>query len=386
MDNSKEQKLKNTIYLIMYIVMGFSSMYYTSMYKAFDWPEWIFAHIPQAIFYTLGFYKIFILDKHSILEYFTIIIFAIFNVITLLITNLQVAFIFFFFVIFAAKDVDYEAFIKPFFIVILSLFLFNFFSSLVGIIPNLDFNGRKCFGIGYPTDFGAYVFYYYLTYSYLTKNHKIIYSLIGISLASFILYYSRARLDFGMILITMVCFIIYDYKKLIFKNKIIKTIIILSPIILMVITAVLAIKFSPENSFIVKLDNVLSSRIYQMNKAYRGYPIPLFGQVLPVNGGGWRTTPLQEEYFFLDNYYAFSLYRFGLVNFLALWGTVVFSIWYAYKKDDIKMVIVFLMLAGTSFVDHHIIELCYNAFFVFSGLAVYEILTIINSKIQIKES
>ena len=378
----KSQDKKTILYTVMYMVMGFSSMYYTSMYKMFDWPEWIFAHIPQAIFYTLGLYKIFILDKHSKSELAVIIIFAVINIITLLVTDLQVAFLFFFFVIFAAKDVDYSVFLKTYFAFILSLFLFNLVSSLVGIIPNLNFDGRMCFGIGYPTDFGAYVFYFFLTYSYLSKKHGILYTIIGVSLASFILYFSRARLDCGMILITVLCFVINEHANNLFENKVIKTVLILSPFILMGITAALALCYNPDKSILVKLDNLLSGRIYLMNKAYREYSVPVFGQVLPVNGRGWSPTSFEGEYFFLDNYYSFSLYRFGIVHFIALWSIVSLSICYGYKINDIKMVLVFLMLAGTSFIDHHIIELCYNAFFVFSGISVFALFDIIDKNMS----
>ena len=237
----------------MYIVMGFSSMYYNSMYKSFEWPIWIFAHIPQAIFYTLGLYKIFILDYHQKKELLLIIIFAIINIITLFETNLEVAFLFFFFAIFAAKDVNYKLFIKYYFIFIVFLFIFIFLSSLVGIIPNLDQGGRKCFGIISPTDFGAYVFYFFLIYSFLTKKHRLSYIIIGFSLALFIIKFSRARLDFGMIIITIISILICDYNKKFFSNRIIKIAVIFSPIILILLTSVLTIMYNDTNIFILKI-------------------------------------------------------------------------------------------------------------------------------------
>ena len=85
-------------------------------------------------------------------------------------------------------DVDMKVVLKTYLIVAGILVLSVFILSLLGAVPNLQYNRegviRNSFGFIYPTDFASHCFYIFLAFSYLLKDKFIwIRSLIGLLLS-----------------------------------------------------------------------------------------------------------------------------------------------------------------------------------------------------------
>ena len=70
-------------------------------------------------------------------------------------------------------DVDMKVVLKTYLIVAGILVLSVFILSLLGAVPNLQYNRegviRNSFGFIYPTDFASHCFYLFLAFSYLLK-------------------------------------------------------------------------------------------------------------------------------------------------------------------------------------------------------------------------
>lgn len=373
LDTSKIKTSSGTIiFSIMYIAMALSSFCFNS--TIFEYiPFWLVAYVPHIIFYTLGVIKIAFIDKHDKKEWLIISIGFLLSIIMLIASNHEVAILFFYFGVFAAKDIDFNQFLKYFFSIILSVFVINTTLAFLGIIPDLVYGKRHSFGISYPTDFAAYIFYLFLIYSCLIKRHNIVYILIGLCLAFFVLHFSVARLDFGMILITLICFVVNDYFKQFYTIKPIKTLIIYSSVILCFIAFTLSLAYSSDNSILEFINNLFSGRFYLSNKAFEILPISLFGTPFSMYGfGGMNPLLATNEYFFLDILYIQLFFRYGIIGFTIIIGSLFFSEVEAYKENNIIIVIAFLMLAITSFVDHHLIELSYNPFYAYTGVMFYK--------------
>ena len=111
-------------------------------------------------------------------------------------------------VILGAKDVRFSRIVRCSFFIGLPILIFAMIASQTGMVEDLVYyrwwgKARHSFGIIYPTDFAAHVFYLMTGYVILRDAKLRWFEYLGIVAASvFVYHFCDARLNTGMILLT----------------------------------------------------------------------------------------------------------------------------------------------------------------------------------------
>ena len=186
------------IYLILFSILLIYQFFFTTMFSI-EWPVIIQTHLRTMIILVLVL-KTAVDEKPSIPE---LLIMAALGLILLISwkNNGGDEIFLCLLTIWGARNIDFKKILKIFFGVILILLIFTLISALTGNVENLIFyqDGRRpriAFGICYPTDFSAYIFYLAVIYCYFRKE-KLKYIETGIiALAGALVYYfCDARLN-----------------------------------------------------------------------------------------------------------------------------------------------------------------------------------------------
>lgn len=279
------------------------------------------------------------------------------------------------FVLIAGSDqVPFEKILKVYLLIVGAIVFLAFAASMLGVIPNLQYETttrgiRNSFGIVYPTDCGAHVFFWMLTFFYLKgKNLKGIHYLFGLLTAWAVYHFCNARIDAGSILMTTVLFGLGNFISCNSKcSRRIKRIWerlwerlgeMVMPL-LAFISILFTYLYSDGNAFWAKMDSTLLSRFKLGKRAFEEYGLKLLGQKITMNGNGGTVNEI-ENYFFLDCSY---------VNLLLTWGMLLFLIVlllfiYSCKKNrkDLHFQYAIALIAVNCMIAHHLMDVAYDPF------------------------
>ena len=262
-------------------------------------------------------------------------------------------------------------------------------ASLCGLIPNLqyeDYRGvRNSFGIVYPTDFAAHIFFLMLAFVFVYwEKLKIYHYIIGLFLSLTVYYFCKTRIDVGCMLLLWLgaavikCLLKNDDK--LSKNKFYKIakkvcgiICIFSMPAAAVIMISLTALYNPSNAIMSKINDFSSDRLALGLEGLKKYSITLFGQSVEMHGYGGSITP-PKEYFFLDCSYLYCLLQYGLVlTALIIGASVVCGI--KYRHSGIFLFITAL-ISLNCMIAHHLPAVEYDIFtaavFASGGLTLSE--------------
>lgn len=229
--------------------------------------------------------------------------------------------------ILGAKDIPAKKIVKTYLCVMGSLLIYTIFSALTGRVENLIYyqegrRARMALGIGYPTDFSAYIFYGILSYIFI-RGKKLRYIELGIIavMGGVVYWVTDARLNTICILMTAAIFVYNKWRNDAAKRKEKvyemcpwwSMLLALSPILCAAFMIVGSCLFPTENKVIALLDRVLNYRFYQGYKAIDIYGFHPWGQDIQLVGFG-GTTEVPKHYFFLGQL-VFEYWD-------AVWGTV----------------------------------------------------------------
>ncbi|AXQ78534.1 hypothetical protein DDV21_005280 [Streptococcus chenjunshii] len=267
-----------------------------------------------------------------------------------------------------AYKIDVRKIITVYLIIIGSIMLLTFISSLLGLIPNLQYirpdTGivRNSFGIIYPTDFAAHVFYLYLfsAYLFLWKRPWLLAG-VGLFTAWFLIRFSDARLDALTVLITGFIFVLIYYLP---KNRLYHKLMswsALATVAAAYLSYYLTVHFNPRQPFYAKVNAQLSGRLSLGKRALDLYGIKPFGQVIEFIGNGGSTDSV-SNYNFVDSSFLKVMLLYGavfIILFIIL--TTIRSIQSVNSKDYYTLAVL-LAVAVNSMVAHHLIEPYYNVF------------------------
>lgn len=279
------------------------------------------------------------------------------------------------FVLIAGSDqVPFEKILKVYLLIVGAIVFLAFAASMLGVIPNLQYETstrgiRNSFGIIYPTDCGAHVFFWMFTFFYLKgKNLRGVHYLFGLITTWAVYHFCNARIDAGSILMTTALFglgnfISYDSKcsrriKRIWERLWERLGGMVMPLLAFV-SILFTYLYSDGNAVLEKMDGTLLARFKLGKQAFEDYGLKLFGQKIPMNGNG-GTLNLVDEYFFLDCSY---------VNILLTWGAILFLIVmilfiYSCKKNrkDLHFQYAIALIAVNCMIAHHLMDVAYNPF------------------------
>lgn len=225
---------------------------------------------------------------------------------------------------------------------------------------------RHSFGSIYPTDFACSILFVLLSFWASLKRSFCVVSVI--LLALFIYFqslYTITRNSELLMVLSIIFIIIYS----LFENRkeqLCHSYLLSIPfkyafLFLAFLSLLLAYLYNDSNPFLVNLDKIFSSRLSLVHSALNTYSLSFWGQYIILFGnGGSMAAP--ETYNFIDSSYCLLLIRYGIVCFF------IFALMYTYtqkrflEQGNLKLSIVFLLIAVHSFTEHHYIEFFYNPF------------------------
>ena len=262
-------------------------------------------------------------------------------------------------------NVDMKVVLRNYVVVAGILVVGVFLLSLIGMIPNLQYNRagviRNSFGFIYPTDFASHCFYLFLAISYLLKD-KFIWtrSLFGVLLSAFIIKYCDARLNALSILLATVIFIYFYYSKE--KKLKIFALFPYSAVIFASIVTYLSYKFSWSNPFLVSVNKLITGRLALGRNAFDTFGVHLFGtrNVQFIGSGGKTESVIGYNY--VDSSYVQMLFTYGIVPVVLLLIIYVVASRKQYKDGQYLLVAILSLIAFNCMIEAFWFVPTYNIF------------------------
>lgn len=262
-------------------------------------------------------------------------------------------------------NVDMKVVLRNYVIVAGILVVGVFLLSLVGMVPNLQYNRagviRNSFGFIYPTDFASHCFYLFLAISYLLKD-KFIWtrSLFGVLLSAFIIKYCDARLNALSILLATVIFIYFYYS----KGKKLKIFALLpySVVVFSSVVTYLSYKFSWSDPFLVSINKLITGRLALGRNAFDTFEVHLFGtrNVQFIGSGGKTESVIGYNY--VDSSYVQMLFTYGIVPVVLLIIIYVVASRKQYKDGQYLLVAILSLIALNCMIEAFWFVPTYNIF------------------------
>lgn len=352
----------SSLFLIAYIPLLVVSSLFTSMYNQII-PH---AYMNLILGVSIGIllFKVLFIDKNSPLEYFIFIGIGFIFLISAVHSNNKQLLIFVI-VCLMAKKINNNAVVRTYLIVSLAVLLFVYISTKIGKIPDLMYTRnlivRHSYGIIYPTDFAAHVFYICCAYAYLRFEKYNIKDMLFLMVIALILYrQTDARLNAGMIIVLSI--IIW-----LGKNKNINSIankIWVVPLLSFGSTYFLTKYYDPNSLFLNFVNKFFSGRLGIVQNILDEYGLKIFGQKIIEHGWGGNGFYLNTniyKYTYIDSTYMRLLIIYGV------FATALFILFTSYflKKDkNIKLLIIIALILVTGIIEQHFIDIAYNPFFI----------------------
>ena len=262
-------------------------------------------------------------------------------------------------------NVDMKVVLRNYVIVAGILVVGVFLLSLVGMVPNLQYNRagviRNSFGFIYPTDFASHCFYLFIAISYLLKD-KLIWSrtLFGFLLSAFIIKYCDARLNALSILLATVIFIYFYYS----KGKKLKIFALLpySVVVFSSVVTYLSYKFSWSDPFLVSINKLITGRLALGRNAFDTFEVHLFGtrNVQFIGSGGKTESVIGYNY--VDSSYVQMLFTYGIVPVVLLIIIYVVASRKQYKDGQYLLVAILSLIALNCMIEAFWFVPTYNIF------------------------
>ena len=262
-------------------------------------------------------------------------------------------------------NVDMKVVLRNYVVVVGILVVGVFLLSLVGMVPNLQYNRagviRNSFGFIYPTDFASHCFYLFLAISYLLKD-KLIWTrtLFGFLLSAFIIKYCDARLNALSILLATVIFTYFYYS----KEKKLKIFALLpySVVVFASVVTYLSYKFSWSDPFLVSINKLITGRLALGRNAFATFEVHLFGtrNVQFIGSGGKTESVIGYNY--VDSSYVQMLFTYGIVPVVLLIVIYVVASRKQYKDGHYLFVAILSLIAFNCMIEAFWFVPTYNIF------------------------
>lgn len=354
--------LGNLLFLIAYAPLLAMSSLFTSMYNQII-PN-VYMNLILGISMGIFLLKTLVIDKNSPMEYF---LFAGIGIV-LLISTLRSGdkqLLILIAVCLMAKKINNNAIIRTYLIVSIAVLLFVYISTEIGKIPDLmytrDLIIRHSYGIIYPTDFAAHVFYICCAYSFLRFEKYNIKDVLFLILTASILYrQTDARLNAGMIV--ALAMIIWIGKN--GKINSIATKVWLVPALSFCFTYFSIKYYNSSSLFFNFLNKFFSGRLGIVQNIMNEYGLKVFGQKIIEHGWGGSGFYLNTnifKYTYIDSTYMRLLIIYGILI------TSLFIVFISYLlkvNKNIKLILIIGLILLSGIIEQHFIDIAYNPFFI----------------------
>lgn len=279
--------------------------------------------------------------------------------------------------ILGAKNVNFKYVLTVFLITVIALLVLTYMSTLMDIIPNLQYTRirdgelkvRNSFGTIYPTVFAAYLQSIVIAFAYLMnvnkfRNHFLL--LLLASLCSYLaLDLADARMSgYSIFLFLFIYYFCICFLRNIYKHKLMILFITLSYFIGFIIIFYLSYYYDPEKEIFAQINKALSGRLFLGYKAFQEYSIPLLGQQIEFIGLGGAVQEMSEDYNYVDSSYLQFMMRYGIVFTVISIISFMRLTYKRLKLNDYRFIAVIFMLSFSSMIEDRLLDISINIYWV----------------------
>lgn len=358
----KKEVIGRCLYFISYIPILLVSILNTTMY---------YQYIPSAytklvIMFSIGILliKFIFIDEHTFLEYMSIILALIINLLAYYKSDNKYLLIMVIFMV-ASSALKEKSLILSYLVITIGVLIFAFISTKMGIIPDLVYQrnmlDRHSFGIIYPTDFAAHIFYLMCALTLLRfKRYNLLDFLLLIMVAICLFRYTDARLNTVMILLLALATLIL--KKMPVLNKSIFKFAWIVPIFSIIFAYLSTYFYSNGSAFFAVLNKLFSGRLGIVQNVLSENGIKLFGQKIIENGWGGKGFYLNTniyKYTYIDSAFMRLLIIYGVLATILFLFTIVVYL-KTVKNAELILIVSLILISGI--IEQHFIDIAYNPF------------------------
>ena len=273
-----------------------------------------------------------------------------------------------------AHGISFDKILKVYLIAALSVLAVTMLLALTGVIENLIYyrNGhqRISFGVIYPTDFSAHVFFLVCGYVWLRERRIRYWEIAGIVLLALFCYWFCEARNTALCLLVLVLLLLYlNVRRALAEkrgrgyrmSKLLSGLLVVSMPLATLLMIMLTAAYRDEIPWLVFLNKLLSGRLALGRIAFETYPVTWHGQYVYMNGLG-RSLEGPSNYFYLDSSYINILFRFGILTLVVVVGIMVLGARRQQKLGSWERLCLFAVIALHCMIEHHLIQIAYDPF------------------------
>ena len=368
--NEKAAALLETAYLFLLAVISLMAFNYTTM-SGVDFPDWL-RHLVLLAAGLVAAARIVFDRGRSWLCLLGGVLCA--GILYLARRSMQGYLLELAVLILGAQGIRFERIVKVYCAAILAALLLTMGLALGGVIENLiylrDGHKRISFGIAYPTDFCAHVFFLSCCWLWLRERRiRWIEILALLALAWFCHYFCDARTSMLCFLLLAVGLAYLKLRRVLAAkkgtayrmNRVVSLILCGSMPLVAALIIGLSLAYTDGNEHMHALNEWFSFRLELGRRGFDNYPLTLFGQFVEMNGNG-NSLIYPDNYFWLDSSYINILLRLGIVAFLLVLVIFVVGAVRQRKNGSWERLGILAVIALQCMMEHHLIEIAHHPF------------------------
>lgn len=233
------------------------------------------------------------------------------------------------------------------------LLIITIICAFMGLADNSILDTQRArYSLGFLWSSLAPILYLFVAmlYIYARKSKMTWIECIALEIINIFLYkYTNTKMSF--IVLTLVLFVLLIVKlssgfRQILKNIIYKykKFVIAVPVICAFISCLLPL-YNQQSTLWIKLNNILSGRLWQCKNAIVRYGFSLLGVHIDVEGFSVANHGISDTTYFIDMGYLRIAMEYGIIILLLMVMMYVYILLKAYKKRDIYMVSIIIVIS-----------------------------------------
>ena len=283
-----------------------------------------------------------------------------------------------------ARGVDDRKIMKVFFLVTFMALLYTVLMALTGSIQNLVYyqasrgtGNRIAFGMDYPTNFTAHLFFLGTVYLWMRKKAQLWETLVLWGLAFAAWRYCDARMDtICLALLGCSSLVKWGTRKAGKQWSIpygLQAAAMALPWILASASILISFFYDENIAWMVRINEFLSGRLDLGKQAFERYSVSIFGQAITLTGFE-RTTVYPIEYFYLDSSYVKMFFCFGILGTIVSLCLITWCIYKEMEEDNSEHILIWVLVCLQCMIEPHLMETAYHPLFftAFAGLPLRE--------------
>lgn len=366
----RDPYIGNQLFLVSFAIYQAMCMWDTTMFPL----PFRVELLGKAIALGIVLFKILLYDGYNLLKLVGLMVIGVCTAITVYTAGYLPAFVW---VVYLAgsRNISFKKILEVYLVITGAGMVMAYVASMIGVIENLQYvtekrGIRNSFGIIYPTDFAAHIFYMILIGFYLKGERLRAYHYIGAIVTAVLIYhFCNARLDSVSILLTTALFgtgnIIlctrYVGRRIqrLWKKGWINISPFIMPICAMIalgLTYAYGMETNP-NGKLHELNQFSGSRLRLGWEGIQNYGIHFLGRNVEMIGYGGTTRKL-ASYSFIDSSYINLLLRAGAIFMVAV--LILYALSCRKNCHDPYFLYMIALVSVNCIVAHHLVEPAYN--------------------------